>query len=419
MKAKVIVPVLLLIISVFAGNWILGSIASRKLDERLTKLPDHIKVEYSELKVNPLWSSITLKKISYTNPNSGYTIQSEVLRVKMKYKEALEIFKNGKLESLSKLDLDFDHFKLSNNKEMYLLGEDMIINFDGYLSQKDLKALQHKFPDENQNLSINLQNAEVSKVQLEDGRMNGALNKLTTIKSAELNMALRPKAKRLDFERINIDAGDLMFDADVNMDYQGEGIEGFSAKMVDLRYNTQLTDGVEWGEEGEAKFTLQEFDSSFDGIFNYDEDGELKGAPEKAKFSLKLKDLGMQFEGSEKQQMEAQLSMLGLKSQDLFVTELTIQADIKDGRCEIKNTNLNLSVFEASLDAALILDENKVEGSDIEQMQMRISSINPKLNEAVSNLANTFGFKIPRDGDDILLEVRGSLSKPQVKGIHY
>jgi len=80
---------------------------------------------------------------------------------------------------------------------------------------------------------------------------------------------------------------------------------------------------------------------------------------------------------------------------------------------------LDSPILNTSLMGSVKYNKRSPEKSNMENISMRISSVKPKLKSALKNLERFFDVVIPSEGDDFVLEIRGELDKPQIKGIHY
>ncbi len=421
MKAKIVLPVIiLLIISVFVGNWIYGNISTKKLDSYLSNYPNHSQLKYEDIKVNPLWSKITFKNFSFIEPNTGYKIESEVLYVSMKHTEALDISKTRRIDRLTKLGLNFKNVKILDKDKIVFAGESAQLDFKGDMSQEKFKNMFIKFPDEKQQVGFTVKNGEFNYLSMQNSKYGSSLAGLTEIKSADIKISLDPEEKELNIESLNIKAGELSLEGELAANYRGQGFRDFSASKINMEYDCALSNQVSWGDSNSTgKYSLDSFSSMFKGEVELDDNGVLLTMPSNALFKLKMKGLTAQYEGQAKSQVETSLSMLGLHAEDLSVNEFSFSTEINSDEWIIEDTKLKMPILEAALKASL--KTNKVNPNDpgIEKMQIRISNINQKLNDAIGNLSATFGFKIPRDGDDIVLEMQGSISNPKIKGVHY
>ncbi|MGB5929973.1 MAG: hypothetical protein WBH03_17460, partial [Cyclobacteriaceae bacterium] len=157
MKSKIFAITIIILIVVFTGNWIYGNISAKKLDLYLQQFPDNSRPYYTDLKVNPLCSKITFKNFSLVYPNSKFRLESDVLYVKIKHREAMEISKTQRVDKLTGLGLNFENAKLSGYDKAIFTGKNVLINFDGNMSHQKYQAMNVNFPDEKQQLSLKIE----------------------------------------------------------------------------------------------------------------------------------------------------------------------------------------------------------------------------------------------------------------------
>ncbi len=422
MKAKVLVPILLFIlISVFAGNWIYGKMSAKKIDKYLQQI-DYSEIEYSQVKVNPLMSKLTFYDFKYSVPDSELLIESKVLIVSMKHNEALEISKKGEVERITRLGLDFDEIKLySDSKDPILIGENLIIDFKGDLCQDCLDDLDNEFPAEEQKFNLHLHDAIISN--LEPNRKipyTSVLNGFENIQDLNVQMVFDPNKKELNINKVLIDTDALEFEGGGKLVYKGNGLEHSKASLLSLKYESKLNEEFTWQDNNSSgKYKIKSFTSKFKGQIEFDEDGEIERLTPGTSLSINLKDLALEFDGDTKKKMEGQLSMIGIKPEELVVNEFKLNTKIDSENVKIQDTKLVLPVLQATLDANLKINEDNPDDSEIEQVELKISNIAPNVKKALTGFEGTFGFKIPWEGENIVLEMKGSMKKPQIKGIHY
>lgn len=420
MKAKILIPLIVLLsLTVFIGNWIYGNVYAKRLDDYLSDIPSS-KFNYEVVKVNPLWSIITFKNFSYSDQGSSNTFQSAVVRLTMKHAEAFKIAKTKKIEQLSKLQLEFIDFKVSQQGELVFSGENMLIDFSGNLNQQKLNDINKQFPDENQELSFLIKDVEVYKEMFGNNLCGNICSSFNDIQSAKIKISFTPNKKELDVEHISIKTKALSLIGETEITYTGNGVDDFSVSKADVDCNLELTKKVNWnGGSADSKYSVGSLDSSFKGGIEFNANGEVVTPLSGASFSLNMKDFTVDYQGYEKERVRMQLSMLGIDVNELLVSELSVNARMNNGELLFDNTNFVSPLLEASLKGKIKYDKNHPGKSDLENIKMQIGNIKPKLKNALETLEKSFGIVIPKEGDDFVLEVKGKLDKPQIKGIHY
>lgn len=420
MKSKILISALILSVVFFTGNWIYGNISAKKLDLYLQQFPINSRPQYSDLKVNPLCSKITFENFSLDYPNSKFKIESDVLYVKIKHREAMEISRTQRVDKLTRLGLDFENAKLTGYDEPIFIGKNVRINFEGNMSRQKYQEMSVNFPGEKQQLSLEIEDGAWMQQPIKHNWLTRFLMGSNKMDYADIQIGLNHAENTIDVEKIKINTGALQMEGNAKVNYAGQGLDDFVPSQINMKYELKSDDQLNWGESSAGgKYSLQSFSSTFEGELTLDENHDLKSSLSKANFSVNLKDLKVDYDGESGSGMEAQLMMLGLKQEDLSVDELAFNAKISDGRCIVDNAKLVLPVLVATLNADIKLYGVNMDSTEIETMEMRIASIEPNLQSSLVSFERTFGFRIPRDGDDILLQIKGSLEKPQIKGIHY
>lgn len=421
MKAKIFVPlILILAVAFFTGNWIYGNISAKKLDLHLQQFPDNSRPQYTELKVNPLCSKITFKNFSLIYPNSKFKIESDVLCVKIKHREAMQISKTQRVDKLTRLGLDFENAKLSEFDKPIFTGENIKIDFEGDMSRQKYLEMNVNFPDEKQQLSLKIEDGDWLQHPTRKDWFTSFLIGPKKIEYADIQILLDKAKSTIAVEKIKINTGALQMEGNAKVIYAGQGLNDFVPSQINMKYDMSSDDPLSWGERRTGgKYSLQSLSSTFEGELILDGNRDLKSSSSNAKFSLNLKNLNVDYDGESGSGMEAQLMMLGLKQEDLYLDELAFNTQISDGRCIINNAKLVMPMLVATLNADIKLSGVNMDSTEIETMEMRIANIEPNLQSSLTSFERTFGFRLPRDGDDIMLQIKGSLENPKIKGIHY
>ncbi|WP_142532491.1 hypothetical protein [Saccharicrinis carchari] len=421
MKIKVLITIsILVIVLVFTGNWIYGNISAKKLDVHLQQLSESARPLYSDIKVNPLCSKIIFKNFSIPYPNSTYKIESDVLCVNIKHREAMEIAKTQKVDKLTGLSLDFKNIKLSGDGMPTFVSEELLFDFEGDMSQVKLAKLEEQFPEQKQMISVEIKEGDWIKPKLKNTNFVDLPIELPEIEYAYIVLLFNHANKTMELEKIRLETAGLEFEGETELSYFGEGLNDISISQINMEYNCVLSDSLSWGDSNSSgRYTVQSFSSALEGYMELNENGELQPALSQLSFNLDLKDIKVEYQGAARMNMEAQLSMLGISPQDLWVDEISLNAKIGDGRCVVKNTKLRLPLLEATLDANIKLLGDGIDSTDIENMELRLSNIDSDFKMHMKNIERAFGLKIPSEGEDIVLQITGSLKNPKIKGIHY
>ena len=420
MKAKIVIPALLvLVVSALAGNWIYGNMSAKKIDAFLKHSQDKVPVEYEEIKVNPLFSKITFKNFYYELPDKSAVIESELLVANIKHSEAIEIAQKGKVEKLTKLGLDFNELIIKADEKEVFVSENFVVDFEGNMNEEKLKNLSEKFPEENQTLVLTIINGEIKNMPNQAFKLNNNLVNGNVIEKANLKFELKPGDKEISLEDIVVKTATSKMNGEMELDYNGNGFDDLKVLEVELKYDAGSLGKVDFSDENFGAYTMDFFESFVEGRLKLDENGELLIDESSMDVNFEMKDLEFDFAKGIKNNIDASTSMLGINSEDIKITEFVVNSSLKSGKLEIKDTRLILPMLEADLKGNLVFGTNEFEEGEIKDLKMEITNLNPKLSESLQGLASTFGFKIPFDGDDIILEVKGTVKNPQVKGVHY
>ncbi len=418
MKAKILIPVLLLlIISLFAGNWIYGKMSAKKVEAYLDNLPN-ADVKYDHVTVNPLMAKIKINQFEYQVPDKEIVFYCNELTISIPHSDAMKIVKEKSLDEINKLGIEGNDIVVANMKgDTLVVSDNLDMDFDGALMVEDLKNLQIDFPEEDQDFDLTIRNTRLGSKATDDSVLK-TLAETKQIDKIGLEIKVKAKEGKMLLEDFIVKSKEMLVKGDADIDFTGETRESMKPVYAKVKYEMSMPDNLTWEDE-KGKYSVKSFNSSFSGKLNLKENGEFLELIDEADVDIDLKELTFDYDEATKATMNQQLAMLGLNSDDLSIKGFSLHSKIDSSSLIIENTELLLPVLKAGLTANMHLDRSNFNNSQINAFQLIISNINPKLDEALGNLSKTFGFKIQREEDNIVFEVKGSFQNPQIKGVHY
>ncbi len=425
---KIFITVGVLIAITLLGNFVYGLQLAQKVDDNLKLGIDKgifpFEFSYSKIKVNPLFSEFTFYNLDVKSKDDEQLLTAEKLGVNMKYKEALELSQNGKLEKLTSLKLKFDELDIFGGEDIAMLeAEKFNLDFSGSLDQFNKEKIMHQLPTEKQELYFDVQKLKMNPDFLSQGKYNMySMYADKEITSGTCRVLFNPETNHITVSEFEFLTSDYDMDGDFDMEYEGVNTDDFKPKMIAFNSTTHSKGKVtvENPMLPGFKYSIESFNNDMSGKFIFgQEDNPMEGMEPEFVLHFDVKGINFELPEAQKTQMNAQMSMFGLTADDLQINEFLVNSELKDGKLSVNDTKLILPVFKANLFADLNMKYTSPKESEINNLNLTITDINPEVKNSLQNIEQMFGFKFPMEGDDIVLEVKGSLGNPQVKGIHY
>lgn len=302
MKIKIVLSVLLLLVfSLFVGNWIYGKILANRLDAYLQHSSNQVDVEYEKVQVNPLWSKVIFFNFSYIDPSSHLAIASEKLSVTMKYAEVLAISKSHKVDELTKLALDFESLTIREGDALILRSQDAQFDFKGDMSKDTFEKLGDKFPDDEQYVGVALRGVKFENATSKRARYTTMLAGLQYVETVSFELSFDPENRKINVESLKMETEKLKFAGKFELAYLGQGWNDFSASEIDVEYESKITDEMSWTSfDSMESFYLQSFNSELDAKLELTEDGGLVLESSEANLALTLKGMTLAYSDQRK-----------------------------------------------------------------------------------------------------------------------
>ncbi len=423
---KISIAILLLFVVVFVGNWIYGNRAAEKLDNRLKMITQSgsipYDISYSKLSVNPLFSEFTFYDLVIKAKGEGFELSSKVLKVSMKYMEAVELSQTYYLKELTKCRLLFDQFNLKNKDNLSLIeSERLDVDFDGSINPFLSSIILNQFPTEKQELNVKLKGTLLNFASLNIKSITPvSVSGNDELKNIDICICWDPESCSLLVKKLRVDSGIMDIKSDAIFTYEGDRVD--SSKLVKVEFHSDIKNvtGLSWGNPNrEGLFMLGSVATQASGSLFFLDNGEIDGIESTFDMHLDLKDLKVKYEGSAKARLDAQASLIGLHSEDISISEFVVNATLKNHHIVLDETSLLLPFFKADLSADIKVNQSKPDDSEINEMVLQIGHIKPSFQKGIKNIEYMLGLKFPKEGEDYVFKVKGTVGNPQVQGIHY
>ncbi|PRX33539.1 hypothetical protein BX659_10359 [Orenia metallireducens] len=434
--------IVILVVIVLGANWYLGNIVEDRLTEslelELKKGDIPFDVEYSRVVATPLLSQVTYHQIMIKDKdyNNGF-ISIDKMVVKLPYQDSFMLAKEDKLKELHGLVAKIDNLKVEDSLEDLSIGfEQLSIDYKGQLPLKrleddfnpllqDKQAIAISFSGFNVELPDNIRE-KLSSAELE--------NKLTKIDEFIFDFDYNPAKKEVKLNNYKVDSPLFFAEASEVVHYNGNSLEDLEITDISGEGTFEFKgDGVEFGNpETTGRYTLgnittdSKFNSSHRQKLIRDDMTNPKAVWVESiknigdgEYNFTLEGFKAEFAGRLKEQLSYNplVFMGGIDLSNLALDELTVDYKVDNNNINISNAKLNSSILDMEVAGNFDINREKFSESSITTLTLRVAQLNDNLAELVSMLEMRMGQKLPRDGEDILLNLNGTFANPKIEGM--
>lgn len=442
-KVKLIVGIVVVIVGLlFAANWIIGNILEQKLaqniDKSIEKKDEEIDFSYEELKVNPILAQITLQNSSleYNELNSLMNFTWDKAVYKGSYSDLINLI-SGEADQINKLhslEMDFDNLKFSGEVKdesnfdfLFSFGQ-LGIDFDGALALKDLDNDFKKILAHNQKFHFRGSDFRVDFPNLFDKILinSNLQEKLLNLAQIDLNLDYRADNKVIKIKE-TVDSNHSTGELTGAIKLLGAELNNITGIEIDLESNSEFeVKDLKWGLANKTgRYTVDKVSAQSDFAIDrkidfaeYNKDALLLG---RSDYKIDLKGLKAEFDGRLKERLSSHpvVMISGIDINEIMVDDLNLDYQTDDRRVQLKDSNLNSSLFDADIKADIVMNNQDSALSKINNFKVKLTDLQGNLGMLVKGMESRMGISLPREGDAIVLKVKGTFAQPQIKGIHY
>lgn len=416
MKTKIFLGVLFLLLAcVLIGNTIFGNKMSKELDRELkAKMAENelpVSIEYAELKVNPLFSQVSVTDFLVTDHKDIRTFSCPEIEIDIPYDEALRLVEEGRFEELYAVKLNFNHPKIESTKAKLVLEmNDLVIDFNGHLTMADIENLDATFPKKKQRLNVSLSKLMVKVPELfGKAPFAGLIEQLTEIDKASYSIEFIPEEKKIDLRNFDIRSSILKYTGNSSVNYVGDGLKNFKATTTESMAEMIVEpEDFSWSQgDGNGEFSMDKLFVKSRTSFDLEKmtlpEGEIK---------IELEKLKLNSDEQKKKPFNMSLN-------NLEVEKLDLNYALRDNKLSITDTEIMSSELEATIFANVDMDESMPANSTIKEATVKVKSLSPYLQQMVKMLEMQMGKELPREDSTIVLELSGKLMRPTIRGFEF
>lgn len=423
MKTKITLATLCVLVSVaYAANYFYGKKMASELDGQIKAIVEKnelpVKISYSDLDVNPLFSKIIFSNVQFSQEKQG-TVRSKELELNIPYSEAQRLLESTEFEELNSFELNFSELSFSDKRDTLLHTVDELrLDFDGHLTKADIEQIQEKFPETDQHIQFSFTNLSVGlgkgKPRQAQEHVMEIYNQFVTGVNGNFTMHYLADKQQVEFHNISIDSKAYSYSGNSVIDINGSGFNemkpGNMVTRSEMRINPET---VEWtnGKGEKGIFSLEELRVKTDITKDLNKMQLPVGEAQMNIDKLIFKEPG---NGKPKG-----MFAVGALMQNMEIEKLHLDYAFNENNLLIKDSEIRSSMLDATIMADITIDQFNPQQSSITAGKVVINKIAPDLEQVVSMFEMQSGSSLPRQNGAIVLELSGKLMKPDIKDFKY
>lgn len=422
MKTKIILAVVLVLLAaVMVGNIIYGNKLAKEIDTDLkakiakNELP--VAIEYTGVKVNPLFSQVKIKDISVGALNKEATFKCEMLDIDIPYKEAKRWLESTEFEAINSLKIKLVKPEVSGEDEnISVTFDDVTVDFDGQLSKEDFDNMKTRFPDKKQELKLSFSglNVKLPENTYSNPPLSQIQEQLTSIDAGSYTLVYDPELKEIDIREFSIESPVISYKGHAAFKYEGEGGRDFEPKTAAMESRLRLEPKqIEWEDEngGKGEFQLDKLVFNTNSTMSFDQ----KTFPQ-GDMDLEVVNLKIHYDNPNSNNGQ---SMMTFSISNLDVERINFNYHLDREKLSITDSRIKSSMLDADVNADVDMDLSNPANSTIKEATLTVQNLAPELEKMVSGFEQQMGKELPRENGAIVLELSGKLARPTIKGFEF
>ncbi len=422
MKTKIITTVIiLLVIGVFVGNRILGNKIATQIDAELKSKIDKnellVAIQYSEIKVDPLFTSVKFIGVSIDAPESRGVFKSKEIKIDIPYKEALRLAESTEFEELKSFAIEFVKPEITGlDNELGVKLDQLTIDFDGHLTKENLENLQTKFPAEKQKLKFSFSALSVNLPE-EYANIQPLLElqkQFMEVDKGSYTLVYLPEEKEFNIQEFSISSPILSYKGLSTFSFEGSGFNDFKPQLAHMESELIVKpDDFAWEDEnGKGEFSLKKLEFTTNMQMQF-----VNTTLPEGEMNLKVEKLKTKYE--EENQNAGGGSPLSISFNNFDLEKLEFHYLLEDEKLCVTNSEIKSSVFDATIFANVQVDKLNPANSSIIEAKVEVSKLSSDLEKTLTGFEKQMGQELPRENGKIILELSGNIARPKIKGFEF
>ena len=440
--------ILAMIIILFVTKNVVDNKASEIAKEELPKILEKAKndlealdlpssITYQNVSVSSVGGHLLLEDVNITD-NNGPSFFCDEIKIGTSYKELFSMIKSQDFNEINSFFLEFENINIirsfssvNSGSSNHKIANNIRIDYDGRLTKEMIKNIEYEFPPENQKLTFTIKGLNIPEEEYYLlGIQNIIRNFEPSMLKTDLNFSLEFSPKQKQFGISNIYSKNKIgfFEGDFILKYYGTNPNNITVNKISAIGKSDVDyKGIEIQNEN-MSMTLGRGDMNFDVSIS----GDLDEMDDSEIFQNALGDIKISFKDftitpSYDMIREVQRDFPDFKLKNNKLDFSNIGGTIKwDGRRFTNNINISssLATIKSNIDMNLKFDrrgEPDFSKSRLNKCVLRIGNLDKNLEELIEGLESQMlmGQSLPRKGNDIVLNVTGSFSNPEIEGLNF
>ncbi|MHA2054799.1 MAG: hypothetical protein ACW99F_14525 [Candidatus Hodarchaeales archaeon] len=423
---------LIIIIGLLIANWLIGKSIARDIDESLQqmitsgKIPESIS--YQEIHASPLFSSMKIKGLKIDEKYNDFNVNIDEVQINFSSKQILKWLKGTEdFNELHSFTIVCSDPNLNFNNEMQINSEKIKLEFDGSLHKDVFIMNSDSLLNSKLQLKFNIDELKIARPSIfEEMYLDEELQrKASRIDNISLEIKYDPKSHKVVINNLQLSSPiyDFKLTGDCLLPDSLSKITGNIVVNNNLSF-TMAPGGISWqGNDETGKFELEKLSISTKGkltsVFDYR--GRFKKLLPENEFSVNLEGLKYHLPDEILRDMKKS-DVLEIFTRDdlrIEIIEFSANYQLKHNRLIVKDAALTTPAFKVFLNGRFYLPDEEDNDVTIRRAQIEIESRSKKWGEKIKQLEEKNNQYLPREDGNIVLEIRGTLDKPKIKGIDF
>lgn len=443
-KVKIILGVVVfLIAALLIANWIVGNILEKKLAKNINKsleeMEPKLDFDYENLQVNPMLAQASFKEgqVKYNEGPGVINFKWDKSVYQGSYADLFNLISENPaaIQELHKAKTDFNNLEITgelkapNSFDFMFSFAELNLDFKGKLVREELKQAPEKFLQHNQQLTFTLSEFEMDFPKLFDQILinSNLQKKLLNLSKVDITLDYTADDKVIEVKE-TVDSSHSSGELAGDIKLLGTDVSNINGMKLDLESKGQFeVTNLKWGRANQTgKYTIDklygksefEIDRQVNFVDYVEKENMILG---ESSYEVSLEGLKAQFAGSLKQNLTANplVRMAGINTSQIMVNNLNLIYQTNKRQIRVEKGKLNSSLVDADLKAELKLNNQYPSLSQINNFKVKLSDFKGNLRRLFEGMESRMGVSLPREGDAIVLEMKGTFDQPQIRGVHY
>ena len=425
---KILITVIVIFLAgilFFAQNRV-NSNLSEKTEQEINDIisKNDLPINIGNISVNSISTSIKFSDVSIKESGMNIYISDIVLNVP--YKEIISILNNQNIEKIKSFDAEFKNIIINAPKEDFYnheLASNISISYNGVLTKEMVQNLNSRFPETNQKIKVELEDFKIPNQNLNEFFSELKLNPINPeVLKSDIGFTLEyiPNQRQINITNVyqKNSFGKSNFNA--KLKYQGNNIENMTLSKIDIDGDSDINlNNLSIGNYNTATVIMNRFSSNFQATIN----GNIENMREediakniKGDYTISFNNLYLKLSDKIINKIKKDIPFaLSIPNEIAFKN---MDMDVKwDGKRFQNNIDIKSTLAAIDSDIDLAINMRQPDKSRINKCTLKIGGLNNDLKILIETLENMGGKKLPRQGNDIFLNVTGSLNNPKIEGL--